>query len=733
MNNKLTTIHFSIILIWTVLNISSLSLNAKEQAKLKVVENLWNEQLDFSSITGNSKATVIIPFSPATCGYCLGDGWFLEKNYLERNIEQGGLSFYQSLFNPQLDIYAYLRHFKAEKRQVLTYPPDLHNFHRDGFPFIMAFRDGIQIERSLLWPFPSQFDSLKSKLWNKEQNIILTGDNYMVMQFIEENRTNDAIVVYDDNRLATQKETDFALKTKSFSIKHFRNLEVTDLKKSIEFRSNDLKQILKIVGENELPFQFIEDSIISFGPYQFELNKYTFEISFPNPHNPSKFIYINTGKQKGWHNWYDYAVFDRNGQTVLTGIFDKTKIKSWSFTEKSVFPKVSLMKNCEGKCDLPQPLALIKHRFSPTISNSKNKTTIGGAKSVFPDIKAISSNSCWVTWESEGDILAAKITNNKVEKTINIENNDNQSYNPVVELCNGKIWVFYLQCQNDLYRVCGRNFDGQNLSREIIVSEINESDAITLSVASNEINEITVAWSEWQANNRLLKSRRLIDGALDSIKPIQAVPSNIDYVDQWWPNLSYNKKGEVWCVWNQHYPASLTLCGGRLNSNPLCIPYLDATNWNKSEEGGYGSIVFDGKNCPLVFWESSASKSLFADEKQTICYSKWSKVNNRWMLSEKLPNIVSEMNQTPVAALDKNGDCWVAWSGRSLKEGSKWGIFLARLHDSKWSNPIRISPENANSRAPKLKSSGSALWLAWHEGEGKSINIVVKRIVISKQ
>jgi hypothetical protein len=88
--------------------------------------------------------TLIEPFSPANCGYCLFDGEFIKANYFKNNLENGGENFLQCLFNPQLDIYTYKKHYRS-KTPVLTFPPKLHQFHRNGFPFLFALRDGYVI------------------------------------------------------------------------------------------------------------------------------------------------------------------------------------------------------------------------------------------------------------------------------------------------------------------------------------------------------------------------------------------------------------------------------------------------------------------------------------------------------------------------------------------------------------------------------------------------------------
>ena len=128
-----------------------------------VAEDLWGNRVNLASYCRG--LTLIQPFSRANCGYCLVDGEFVSKNYLERNQVLGGYSFHQCLFNPQLDVYTFLKHYREESVLVLTFPIKLHTYHRDGFPFLMAFQDGQQVFQGVLSPYDLVFDKLRRKFW----------------------------------------------------------------------------------------------------------------------------------------------------------------------------------------------------------------------------------------------------------------------------------------------------------------------------------------------------------------------------------------------------------------------------------------------------------------------------------------------------------------------------------------------------------------------------------------
>ena len=117
--------------------------NNNQESSL-VAENLWGEHIPIDKIIQESKPTVMVPFSTSQCGYCLIDGYYGEKNYIQNNIDFGGKSFHICLFNPQLDIYTFKKHF-GWKSDILTYPIELYKYHEDGYPTVLAFKNGKQL------------------------------------------------------------------------------------------------------------------------------------------------------------------------------------------------------------------------------------------------------------------------------------------------------------------------------------------------------------------------------------------------------------------------------------------------------------------------------------------------------------------------------------------------------------------------------------------------------------
>jgi len=100
-------------------------------------EDIWGNEVD---LAGGNGLVVINPFSTSNCGYCLIDGDFVRENYCKRTIKYGGKFYYMCLFNPQIDIYSFMKHYRKHA-PVLNYPPSLHSIHRDSFPMAIVLKN----------------------------------------------------------------------------------------------------------------------------------------------------------------------------------------------------------------------------------------------------------------------------------------------------------------------------------------------------------------------------------------------------------------------------------------------------------------------------------------------------------------------------------------------------------------------------------------------------------------
>jgi hypothetical protein len=179
---------------------------AKGTAQISA-EDLWGNKIDIQKAISGKAPTVIVPFSTSNCGYCMIDGYFVEKNYIGNNDKFGGQSYHMSLFNPQLDIYSFQKHFKWAGT-ILTSPIGLHRYHEDGFPTLLAFKEGKQVLQEFY--NYAKFDTLKSLLWDTNIRLIPTSEIHLANAFIYENGFNASVLAYPEGAEIPEEELKMA-------------------------------------------------------------------------------------------------------------------------------------------------------------------------------------------------------------------------------------------------------------------------------------------------------------------------------------------------------------------------------------------------------------------------------------------------------------------------------------------------------------------------------------------
>ena len=231
--------------------------------------------------------------------------------------------------------------------------------------------------------------------------------------------------------------------------------------------------------------------------------------------------------------------------------------------------------------------------------------------------------------------------------------------------------------------------------------------------------------SEWKANSRYLRYRTVENRVIGQSQTVEIKKSDIDYVNAWFPSLVMNESGQVWGAWNQHYPATLGVCAGNLVEEAKSVTRL--TGDEKTEEnGGYPSITIDKEGKKWVFWESLGWNVVWPGKSQNILASCYDEKSKQWSLPDTL-SLENEIvfNQTPRAAVNEDGTIWVVWSRRT-DENKPWNIYLSYFTDENWSEPVMISEEGENARAPQICiSKENQIWITWHSGIGGNMKIKV--------
>jgi len=718
---------------------------------VRKAEDLWGNPVSFDSLVRLDKTVLIEPFSPSNCGYCLVDGFFSERNYLETNREKGGLSFTQCLFNPQLDVYTFELHYRDTLAPTLTYPPLLHQYHQDGFPSLLAFRDGkqiVKIPEGYLTPYDSMFYSLRMTLWNDSgARFKPTGDLHFASRLIYENEHYKAVCVIPDGDTARQKrEQVFAARAKCYTVKFLREVTTADMNRHVYFSGTFRNGFRGLLSGIKTPFKIEGDTVLVIGSYRFGLDSIAFSACLPNPANPEKYLVLNIrgpGCMKGFYdNSVDFSISvcskaSARSKLLLQGFFDKTDVYNWVYSEPRTISCIG-SPECNGICKIPVSKSLPCH--NTTIENPLEKSfrygteyTLGGSGSRFPSMARDSQGRVWVAWEEKGDILLSSLDARKPVRMA-VECDRSRSYDPLIAVCNNRVWVFYLNDRDGFYRLYGRSWDGKRLSDPVLISGILPCDAVTPSVVCGKDNSMALSWTYWKANFRFPFYRIIRDAAPDSVHPLKVVISTQqkEYTNAWWVSLSSDANGKFWGAWNQHYPATLGVCAGDLAGSPSAVTTVKE-NIDDCENGGY----------PFALTEKSGRRSIFRETmgwdvletgSQKILASGFDTISHSWSLPSELTTARTPgFNQTPCAAEDANGLTWVVWSGRNPHENGNWSLYLVSGAGDSWSQPIKITSGGEAARAPHiLAGQKGELWVCCHYGNGDSMRVKIFRLKTGK-
>lgn len=734
-----------IIMLFIIVSFSSCSGPSNSGDPHGTARDLWGNTINLTDY--QNKPLFLHYFSPATCGYCLVEGAFVHQNYDVMARKYGGRFFEVNLFAPQLDIYAYQKNHIHSHASVITWPPSLSEYQTTGYPYMAAFRNGENVYAGVLNPFKAIYDSIAFLCWNTDSiKVQPTSPLKMAQYFAGENDRLDGITVCPDGDEACMKnyEENQARIKKLYEdngwsyapdeiARYESDLTDDNLNKSISFSGAFDDFSFKIFDDRRLPFIIGPDSVI-LGDYIFARDDISFNACCPNPYNPQQYVVFNLHgpdmSRGGFENSVDFFIYHRNAagnkELLLDGFFDKSD-SGWYYSPAMTFGSGSAKNFCRnGICPTPPPVAEdLPHPPDYTIGDAPMKTshgalyTLGKKACRFPSIMVDASGTGRIAWEEEGNIMLASIDGDKPVSVQHVQYGASDSYNPVMAESDGLLWVYFLDDRDGFYRVYGRAWDGRSFDDAVLLSDKRPSDAVTLTAADNGIGDIALVWSDWQANFRFLKMRRIHGRVPGKIEPAQAKITSDGYINAWFPSLVLNADGQIWATWNQHYPATIGVYAGDL-INDATTPLPEDIN------GGYPCIVTDTDGKPRVFWESYRWRGIDTLEHQSIQTAFYDADVAQWSVPQSINvDTVTTRNQTPSAAVDGTGRIWVVWSG--LPYGSEsWAVYIASLEDGHWSEPVAVSAPGENARAPKLcAGKNNDLWIAWHSGIGDDMKIKV--------
>ncbi|MBD3334128.1 MAG: hypothetical protein GF355_01275 [Candidatus Eisenbacteria bacterium] len=734
-------------------------------------EDLWGNTVELAD--WNAGLTLIQPFSTSTCGYCLFDGEFAKTNYLYASLAEGQRSYLQCLFNPQLDIHTYRKHYRCPDLPVLTYPPQLHELHRNGFPHLIAIRDGNVVRSGGICPYERSFHEILDAVEPEHApRLQLTSPLHLATQLVLDNRDSAAVwIVPPGDSAGWEKGREFAGRSGMGRVRYEDELAPGDLDRHLYFQGPLADFTFAALSGTDIPVGFAGGRI-RIGPYSFERGEVGLKTCFPNPHNRERFVvmYLNPAGDKlpGGHHYADYAVYGaRDGTTgdgrhgaqdnpqggtdlrapkstdnsegnpsvILEGHFANGADGRWEFDPHRAFTYAGVKDYC-GASGCPAPIdhrrSVAMHDRAVAVSGPQKSSygalwTMGTAPARFPALACDADGRCWVAWEEPGDILLAAVGAGD-PMTLAVEHDDSDSFRPVLASGRRGPWIAYLNDRAHYYRLVARSYDGRRLSPEVLLSEPGPFDCVGPAATGDGTGRLTFMWSEWKANYRYLKYRTIIDGQLEDAQPVAIAPTGSDYVNAWSPSLIFNGPNELHGAWNQHYPAYMSVCSGDLVHEAVAVTRV-AEDINKCENGGYPSLCRDAAGKLHVFWESDGWDVVLGKAQRLL-----TAVSRDDGAGWSLPVVVSSQeqtfyNRTPRAAVDASGTVWVVWSGRDREGAAPWALYLAHLgDDGVWSVPQRISDPGESARAPDIACGPDGdVWIAWHAGVGNGMTLRLLR------
>ena len=161
------------------------------------------------------------------------------------------------LFSPQRDIVAYLKHYREEMTPVLTFPPDLHRYHRNGFPALIAFDKGELVYNGSLHPYEETFRDLGTRFWREDApDLRMVGPLHVANWFVYENRAQLAIHVVPDGDVSEyermQKRSESG-QGRSYRVMYEDELTADDLQMNLYFQGHSGRFTFSCLKDRDVP------------------------------------------------------------------------------------------------------------------------------------------------------------------------------------------------------------------------------------------------------------------------------------------------------------------------------------------------------------------------------------------------------------------------------------------------------------------------------------------------
>jgi len=164
---------------------------------------------------------------------------------------------------------------------------------------------------------------------------------------------------------------------------------------------------------------------------------------------------------------------------------------------------------------------------------------------------------------------------------------------------------------------------------------------------------------------------------------------------------------------------------------------LNGEGWGEPEliadTGRYPSIAFDpATHQTRVVWQQWMREQSNRFQYQWRIFTSVSQEGGEWSAPEQLPGCPAGRNSTPVIAVDGGGKSWVFWShkgpGGQRPADQTWQILCVVADAAGWHGPYTVSDPSTDARSPIVTAAEGSTWVAWHEGRGDELRVVVRKI-----
>jgi hypothetical protein len=718
---------------------------------------------------------------PTGCGYCVLNAAAYQENFADALSSAGVSTFGVDVYDDQRDLIDYVKHHRI-RFPILTEPDALWSrLHCPGLPGQSLFRNGQLVFSKCETLTFRNYDRVRDALadagvGDRVPPYRPSGPMKKALNTVFEDER--ALVIVGDAFVPDAREFFAGLRKVVFHTKRAGEVTDADLSAGAVYvigspQENAFLERLR----DKTPFRVRDDSI-AFADTVLRGPDLMLSYCCPNPWNRERYLVVHTGTfgvsrvTFPYDGAQDFIVARRAGgderptAVIARGICAKRNNR-WSLSACDVLwerdrlgERAETVPACgkEG-CPKPSPAGVSHQPPVPAGSQDPGVPPAGLATNPyglelgpraswpgrFPALSAAGDGTCWAAWDrpqggiyvnlaGEGDATPRRLWATGDGDPTEPRNGNLtlpgttasiDAFKPVV-VADGprRCWLAWSEMESGTYQVFAARVPADGAAEIWRISNRSNLDHHSPTIVRAHDGTVTLVWYTWEANARR-PYYRAWDG--QSWSAVGRVPTRGDSQFAWYFSGTAERSDFARYVWMQHYPSLTSIVSAPLAGGDWKEPELIA------DTGRYPSIAFDPIHGQTrVVWQQWMPKQSNNLQYQWRIFTSVSRGDGQWTKPEQVPGCPTGRNATPVVAVDGDGRSWVFWSnkggGDDRPEDGKWRIVCAVAGDDGWHGPYTVSNPSIDARSPSATSSGGSVWIAWHEGRGSEMSVVVRRI-----